>query len=342
MKVIQLREVGWKAFDLFERECRVLRALDHPAIPRYLDTFAIEEKGRYFLVMELVEGTPLRELVMRGELRSEPQLWNLLHQALTVLEYLHGLHPPVIHRDIKPANLIRRADGRLALVDFGGVRTALRPDGGSTVIGTFGYMAPEQLHGEATPATDLYGLGATLAALASGMEADKIPRRGLRVDLAAVMPSSPLRDLLTRLLEPDPTHRPGSVAAVRELLRPGSSPDAEAEDDVETDAPPPVADVVLRIVGTVGYVGLILFGAVLLPLVYFMMSHAWSKHPDRLRRLENKREQMNGALGAARRTMRQLARGERRWRALLPPTMSPSSPPKILSRGRERRRRRRC
>ena len=61
---------------------------------------------------------------------------------LEVLRYLHNLKPPVVHRDIKPANIIRADDGTIALVDFGGVRAAVRDKGGSTVVGTFGYMAP--------------------------------------------------------------------------------------------------------------------------------------------------------------------------------------------------------
>ena len=335
VKVIRLGDAGWKSFDLFERECKVLRSLSHPAIPKYLDTFALEEEGRYFLVMELCEGAPLRQLIEDGQPLPEPQVWSLLHQALGVLDYLHKLHPPVIHRDIKPANLIRRGDGRLALVDFGGVRIALHPEGGSTMIGSIGYMAPEQLHGEATPASDLYSLGATVAALAAGMEADRLPRRGLRVDLPAVMAASPLRDLLARLLEPDPTQRPASVAAVRELLRAG--PAGVPQDPADEERPPRGADLVLRLFGTLGYVGLVLVEAMLLPVVYLILSAAWSKHPERVRRLQGRREQARGALRQGRRSMKQLARGEQRWRASLPPR---DAPPALPEGRRDRGRRR--
>jgi serine/threonine protein kinase len=71
--------------------------------------------------------------------------------------------PPVLHRDLKPANVVLRPDGTLALVDFGSVRT-LSTDRthGSTLVGTFGYMPPEQLGGTVDRTSDLYALGATL------------------------------------------------------------------------------------------------------------------------------------------------------------------------------------
>lgn len=222
IKVLQLKNLGgdWKPFDLFERECQVLRDLQHPAIPRYLDQFASDTTGEFFLVMELVDGEPLSRRFGRAGM-TEPELRALLLQALDILEYLHARHPPVVHRDIKPSNLIarpQRPDSPLALIDFGGVRLALQPDGGSTMIGTFGYMAPEQLHGEATPATDIYALGATLAALAAGTPAERLPRRGLTIDLAAVLPPSPLRDVLAQMLAPEPAQRLPDAAAVRRAL----------------------------------------------------------------------------------------------------------------------------
>ncbi|MCA9663111.1 MAG: serine/threonine protein kinase, partial [Myxococcales bacterium] len=139
IKVLTLAGLdNWKAFDLFEREADVLAALDHPGIPRYIDRFASEDTGEFFLVRELVDGESLRRHVSERRPMSEAALVDILDQALAILSYLHSRHPPVIHRDIKPGNLILRADGRLVLIDFGGVRVSLEPDGGSTMIGTYG------------------------------------------------------------------------------------------------------------------------------------------------------------------------------------------------------------
>ncbi len=278
----------WKSYDLFEREVRVLRTLRHPAIPRLLDSFETEA-GVFNLVMEKKPGATLRAFAMRVRF-SDLELRDVLARVLEILDYLHRQRPPVIHRDIKPANLVRAADGTVALVDFGGVRDVLRTDGGSTVIGTFGYMAPEQLHGQATPATDLYSLGATIVALAAGVEPEEVPRRGLRMDLQRHLPSMhpPLRQVLEAMTHPDPEERPQSARAVLELLakeparkpprqlgKPSSHPEVpRAFDEIGAmlgQIPPPLA-VVLRIlfltVAVVGYAGLGLVRAVLLPLVF--------------------------------------------------------------------------
>ena len=130
----------------FEREARFLRALEHPAIPRFLASFE-EGSGvhtRYYLAQELVEGTALDRLDEHWY--TEAEITALAKQVLEVLVYLQSLSPMVIHRDIKPANLIRRADGSIALVDFGAAHVH-GTTAGVTTIGTFGYMPIEQLAG---------------------------------------------------------------------------------------------------------------------------------------------------------------------------------------------------
>ncbi len=210
---------GWKPFELFEREVRTLKSLRHPGIPRFLDSFE-SEPGVFNLVMERAPGATL--WAYRKKVRfTDAELRDILRKTLDILAYLHGLNPPVVHRDIKPTNLVRSTDGAVSLIDFGGVRDALRADGGSTMIGTFGYMAPEQLHGEASPATDLYGLGATLIALAGDVEPEKVPRSGLRMDLAAHLPQMEprLRAALAAMTLPDPAERPKRAADVLAMLQ---------------------------------------------------------------------------------------------------------------------------
>ncbi len=219
VKELRLAEDGWKKFDLYEREVATLRSLDHPGIPKLIASLE-GDKGTFYLVMERAPGATLRAWAKKHRL-DERDLRDVLLRSLAILDYLHGRSPPVIHRDIKPANMLRDKDGTVSLVDFGGVRNALRPNGGSTMIGTFGYMAPEQLHGQASPATDLYALGATIVALAGGVEPEEVPRAGLRMDLERHLPhmAPHLRRVLMAMTEPDPSDRPQTAAAVREMLR---------------------------------------------------------------------------------------------------------------------------
>jgi len=208
----------WKSFELFEREAKVLSQLRHAGVPRYLATLE-EPPGTFNLVMQRAPGEDLRELAKRRRL-SQTELRDVLIRSLEILDYLHTRTPAIVHRDIKPSNLVRAPDGRISLVDFGGVLDAARDRGGSTVVGTFGYMAPEQLHGQVTPATDLYALGATIVSLAGGIEPEDVPRKGLRMDLERHLPAldPTLRAALIEMTDPDPDKRPQRARDVVALL----------------------------------------------------------------------------------------------------------------------------
>jgi serine/threonine protein kinase len=177
------------------------------------------EPGVFNLVIEKMPGATLRSIATKVRFTSK-ELRDILARVLELLDHIHRHDPPVIHRDIKPANLVRDARGNIALVDFGGVRDALRESGGSTIVGTFGYMAPEQLHGQATPATDIYGLGATIVALAGKVEPENVPRKGLRMDLRRHVKDldEDLIEVLEAMTEPDPDQRPQSARDVSRLL----------------------------------------------------------------------------------------------------------------------------
>jgi len=302
VKVLSLRDTGgdWKRFDLFEREVAVLKTLDHPGIPRYIDSYASEPTGDYFLVMELVDGKPLSRRIAEQQRLDGATLRDLLDQALAILEYLHGLSPPVIHRDIKPANLLLDVQGRLYLVDFGGVRKASQAEGNTTMIGTFGYMAPEQLHGESGPATDLYSLGATIVALRAGAEADRLPHDGLHIDIDALGLPPALEPALRRMLEPDPKHRARSVAEVRSLLEPARSSAGAAPRPAATPAEPskslvPVEEVhalarvpaplsvLVWIFSALGTGVLTVFQVAMLPLV-IQIARRWHRNAPAARR----------------------------------------------------------
>ena len=223
VKELPLRaDLDPKRRQLFEREAATLAQLDHPAIPR-LHGQLIAGRGKarsLYLMQDYVEGTSLTAEQERRRY-TEDDVLGIMDEVLGILGYLHGLSPPVIHRDLKPSNLMRRPDGSLALIDFGAVREALRdPDlGGSTVAGTFGYMAPEQFTGDAVPATDIYGLGATAVALLSRKDPAALhDRRGDFRWQRAVKLSDPTAALLDRMLCADPDQRPHDAAALRQEI----------------------------------------------------------------------------------------------------------------------------
>ncbi len=235
---------GWKSFELHEREAKVLGQLRHAGIPR-LHAALEEPPGVFNLVMQRMPGDNLRDLAKRRRL-SETELRDVLVRGLEILDYLATRSPPVVHRDIKPSNLVRDADGTLALVDFGGVADAKAGEGaGSTLVGTYGYMAPEQLHGQATPATDLYALGATIVSLAGGIEPEDVPRKGLKMDLAKHVPAMApgLRSVLEAMVEPDPEKRPQRPREVAAMLAKASAarPERAHDREVAVVALPPRA-----------------------------------------------------------------------------------------------------
>lgn len=165
-----------KAAELFQQEAVRLDELgNHPQIPGLLAYFTSDR--RQYLVQEFIDGANLaEELAERGAF-SETQIIQLLNALLPLLQFVH--QHQVIHRDLKPENIIRRRSprsqvggGDLVLVDFGAAKfatgTALARTG--TVIGSAGYVAPEQAIGKATFVSDLYSLGVTCIHLLTAIE----------------------------------------------------------------------------------------------------------------------------------------------------------------------------
>lgn len=225
LKELDVRKVAdWKAHELFQREAETLRGLDHPAIPRYIDAFVVdgEDEVRLFLAQEYADGPTLEQELKNGARWDEAQILDDLVQLLDALAYLHQLSPPVIHRDIKPSNIVRRSDGRLALIDFGAVQNALPSTvGGSTIIGTPGYMPIEQLMGRAVPATDLYALGATCVRLLSRQEPSSLDVVRNRMQFREHVRVSPrLQEVLECLLEPSAEDRYYDAGELLGELRP--------------------------------------------------------------------------------------------------------------------------
>ena len=197
----------------FDIEARLLARLSHPRVVRVLDH--LEEDGRSWLVMELVEGADLaREIEDRGApgLPLE-QVLEVARQAAEALEYVHDQQ--VVHRDVKPHNFIAGNEG-VVLVDFGVAREESDVEG-TRGIGTPKYMAPEVLVGEGvSPRSDVYGLAATVWALLTGTP----PAYGDPAPLSDSAPeaSPELEQALRRALDPRPDRRFASASALATAL----------------------------------------------------------------------------------------------------------------------------
>jgi len=155
---------GGAALDRFKQEIRLARKIAHRNVVRTYDLG--EQNGMYYLTMEYVEGTSLKQLIVsRGKLPVEVTL-TVGKQLCRALEVAHA--EGVIHRDIKPQNIVVEPNGFLKVMDFGIARLANPPKGkglteAGTAIGTPDYMSPEQLSGlELDPRSDLYAAGVVL------------------------------------------------------------------------------------------------------------------------------------------------------------------------------------
>ena len=150
----------------FEREANILATLNHPAIPQIFDYFT--QGDRSFLVQEYIEGKDLEALLIdTAGLLSGETVAGWAMELCDVLVYLHSHKPePIVFRDMKPSNIMLDQHNRIRLIDFGIARGFSAGQKG-TMIGTEGYSPPEQYRGEASPAGDIYALGATLHHLLS-------------------------------------------------------------------------------------------------------------------------------------------------------------------------------
>lgn len=148
-----------KAQELFEREAKTLKALNHEGIPKFYDFFV--EEGKKYLIMEMIHGQDLEKIInQRGPVIPQQAIQWMI-QTCDVLSYIHSQESPIIHRDIKPANLLlRRRDNRIIVLDFGAVKEIGTPPG--TRIGAEGYSSPEQDRGQPLTQSDLYAVGTTL------------------------------------------------------------------------------------------------------------------------------------------------------------------------------------
>ncbi|MFT4034248.1 MAG: protein kinase [Patulibacter sp.] len=214
----------------FQREAKSAARLVHPNIVQVFDYGFDPDKGRYYIVMEYVEGRSGAQLLQEhGRLSVETAL-HLADGACRALTHAH--RHGVIHRDVKPGNLMLADDGQVKLADFGiawaGDSLSVTQHG--AVLGTVAYLAPEQASGDkASPLADVYGLGVVIFQLMTG----RLPFAGQTLSELALAQRDrrppPLDRLINgvphqvavavaRAIAFDPAERPQSAQALHAAL----------------------------------------------------------------------------------------------------------------------------
>ncbi|WP_413800890.1 serine/threonine-protein kinase [Streptomyces iranensis] len=233
------------------REARTVARVHHPHVVGVHDL--VEHDGRLWIVMELIDGPNLARRIADDGPLTPGHTAAIGLQLLGALEAVHAAG--ALHRDVKPANVLLRRDGSAVLTDFG--IAALEDDESLTstgeLLGSIGYMAPERLTAEeAGPPSDLWSLGATLSAVASGVA--PFQRSTGAAALHAVTFADPdipervgaLRPVVEALLNKSPDQRPSSAtvrAALRRLADGAEDPGPLPPAGTPGDFPEPPTDV---------------------------------------------------------------------------------------------------
>jgi len=223
VKQFQFAQTGanWTEYQAYEKEIQILRALDNPHIPRYLDSF--QTASGFCMVQEYKDANSLATAPQQTPQKTK----QIAISVLEILKYLQNRVPPVIHRDLKPENIL--VDDRLnvSLVDFGFARIGGGEVAASSVVkGTLGFMPPEQMFNrQLTVASDLYSLGATLICLLIGINStevgslmDETGRINFKHRLPQLTPE--FLEWLQKMVEPNFKHRYASANAALNALIP--------------------------------------------------------------------------------------------------------------------------
>ncbi|MBA2395681.1 MAG: protein kinase, partial [Ktedonobacteraceae bacterium] len=228
------------AIERFRREARYAHQLRHKNIVPVLN-FG-QDGELLYLVMPLITGGTLKELLKGERPLPTTQAQQYLTDLASAIDAVHAHSQKIIHRDIKPSNLlIHQDDGRLVITDFGIARAMeqekpLTQRGWS--IGTEHYIAPEQEHGQAQPASDIYSMGVVAYQMFTGLLPFQAVVRSKALELP--LPSKlnwslpPSVDpIIMRAMEVDPARRHRSAGAFAEALNDAFAKDVTIANDIE-------------------------------------------------------------------------------------------------------------
>src|SRR2546423_244839 len=195
------------------REPRLLATLNHPNIVAILT--AEKQENVFFIVMEYVPGETLESIIVRDGALDMARALDYTCQICNAVDHAHK--QGVLHRDLRPSNVLVGDNGLLKVADFGTSRFLEIAAHGTTVIGSPPYMAPEQFHGKAVFASDVYSLGVTMYQMLTGMLPYDTPS------------PQDLEKLMRGDFVPPPRSRNGKIPkALNDIIMKAMSPDIHA------------------------------------------------------------------------------------------------------------------
>lgn len=225
-RLVAIKEVNRKEQDRdragekqLMKEADFLQQLRHPMLPVIYDLLW---EDVWYLVMEYIQGTTLRDYIERNGYMQEEPACAWAEQLLDILQYFHTRKPPVIYRDLKPDNIMVCPDGHLKLVDFGAAfRRSFGEEQDHVMAATLGYAAPEQFGQSmayADERSDIYAFGKTLYYIVTGADPSKPPYTSMSIRDYQPLLTGRLDRLIRKCTKDDPQERYQVVAEVRRDL----------------------------------------------------------------------------------------------------------------------------
>lgn len=204
----------------FKREAETLARCQHPGIVT-IHSDGSTEAGHLFFVMEYLDGTSLREVMRSGQLEVSQTL-RIVAQVCDALDHAHGLG--IVHRDVSPSNIFLMPDGRVKVVDFGLARGTEKHDlaltSSDVAMGNPDYMPPEQKHGEATAASDIYALGKLLYEILTG----ELPHGAFELPSRKARVAEAVDRIVLTAMQSDPSKRYQTASAMKVDIHRASEP----------------------------------------------------------------------------------------------------------------------
>lgn len=198
-------------------EPNILKNLNHSGIPKIIDIF--NENDNLYIVEDYIEGNNLEQYIKMNSDISITSILSITTKICEILEYLHGLEPPIIYRDLKPQNIIISKEQQVTLVDFGISRIYKSNGNMDTVaLGTKGYAAPEQYGtNQSSISTDIYGLGAVIFFLVNKRSPNTITEP-LKDESYSMEISKELKDIIKKCMQIEPDERFDSINTLKKHI----------------------------------------------------------------------------------------------------------------------------